>query len=98
MDDDARLLANPYLLANEKIIVNKDHNNISISIHQKLKSFLNDSYKNIYFSDKKIIMIQNIIDDQINDIIIDNIISHCLDKIIIEVIEQNKFDFCIPFD
>jgi len=93
--DDARLLANPYLLADEKINVNKI---TEIPIHQKLKYFLNDSYKNIYFSDKKIKIIQNIIEDQINDIIIDNIVSKCLDDIIIEVCENNKFDFCIPFD
>lgn len=96
--DDARLLANPYLLADEKINVNKDNKITEIPIHQKLKYFLNDSYKNIYFSDKKIEMIQNIIEDQINDIIIDNIVSKCLDDIIIDVCEKNKFDFCIPFD
>ena len=96
--DDARLLANPYLLANEKVNVNKEDQKIEIPIHQKLKYFLNDSYKNIYFSDKKINMIQNIIEDQIDDIIIDNIISQCLDDIITEITENNKFDFCIPFD
>lgn len=96
--DDLRLLANPYLLASEKITVNKENKIEEIPIHQKLKHFLNDSYKNIYFSDKKIKMIQNLIEDQIDDIIIDTIVSKCLDDIIKEVCENNKFDFCIPFD
>jgi len=100
MDDinDARLLANPYLLATEKITVNKDNTIDEIPIHQKLKYFLNDSYKKIYFSDKKNKMIKIFIEDQIDNIIIDNIISKCLDDIINEVTELNKFDFCIPFD
>ena len=96
--DDARLLANPYLLASEKINVNKDNKYIEIPIHQKLKLFLNDCYKNIYLSDTKIKEIQIIINNQINQILIDNIISECLDSCIEEVIEDNKFDFCIPFD
>jgi len=92
--EDARLIANPYLLANEK----SNYKINKMTIFDKLKIFLNESYKDIYFSDKKIIEIENIINDQIKEIIIDQFITECLDSCIENIIEENKFDFCIPFD
>lgn len=92
--DFKRLIANPHLLASGK---NKKHNKI-ISSHDKLKIFLNDSYKNIYFSDKIILDIHNLLNQKINDIIINQIITEILDNLIEKVIDENKFDFIIPFN
>jgi len=91
--EDLRLIANPYLLANETI------NNISkIDFNDKLKNLLREEYNNIYLSDKTILKIKTIIDEEISLLRINQIIQECLDSCIHQVIEENKFDFCLPFD
>ena len=91
--EDLRLIANPYLLANETI------NNISkIDFNDKLKNLLREEYNNIYLSDKTILKIKTIIDEEISLLRINQIITECLNSYIDQVIEENKFDFCLPFD
>ena len=91
--EDLRLIANPYLLANETI------NNISkIDFNDKLKNLLREEYNNIYLSDKTIYKIKFIIDEEIYSLRINQIVTECLNSYIDQVIEENKFDFCLPFD
>ena len=91
--EDLRLIANPYLLANETI------NNISkIDFNDKLKNLLREEYNNIYLSDTIIYKIKSIIDEEIYLLRINQIITECLNSYIDQVIEENKFDFCLPFD
>ena len=91
--DDLRLIANPYLLANEIT------NNISeLDFNNKLKLLLREEYNNIYLPDNIIYKIKNIIDEEIYSLRINQIVTECLDSCINQVIEENKFDFCLPFD
>ena len=91
--EDLRLIANPYLLANEIT------NNISeINFNDKLKTLLREEYNNIYLSDTIIYKIKSIIDEEIYLLRINQIITECLNSYIDQVIEENKFDFCLPFD
>ena len=91
--DDLRLIANPYLLANEIT------NNISeLDFNNKLKTLLREEYNNIYLPDNIIYKIKNIIDEEIYSLRINQIVTECLDSCINQVIEENKFDFCLPFD
>ena len=91
--EDLRLIANPYLLANETT------NNISeIDFNDKLKTLLREEYNNIYLSDTIIYKIKSIIDEEIYLLRINQIITECLNSYIDQVIEENKFDFCLPFD
>jgi len=91
--EDLRLIANPYLLANEIT------NNISeINFNDKFKILLREEYNNIYLPDNIIFKIKNIIDEEIYSLRINQIVTECLDSCIHQVIEENKFDFCLPFD
>ena len=91
--EDLRLIANPHLLANTK------KNNISdINFIDKLKLLLREEYNNIYLSDTIIYKIKSIIDEEIYLLRINQIITECLNSYIDQVIEENKFDFCLPFD
>tara|TARA_Y100000590_G_C15628138_1_gene980144 strand:- start:54 stop:332 length:279 start_codon:yes stop_codon:yes gene_type:complete len=91
--EDLRLIANPHLLANTK------KNNISdINFIDKLKLLLREEYNNIYLSDPIIYKIKSIIDEEIYLLRINQIITECLNSYIDQVIEENKFDFCLPFD
>ena len=91
--EDLRLIANPYLLANETT------NNISeIDFNDKLKTLLREEYNNIYLPDNIIYKIKNIIDKEIYSLRMNQIVTECLDSCINQVIEENKFDFCLPFD
>lgn len=91
--EDFRLIANPQLLANNKRSIKT-----SITYFDKLKGLLTEEYHDIYLSDKIIHSIINHINKEINNIMIDRIIEECLDACIEEVINLNKFDFCIPFE
>ena len=91
--EDLRLIANPHLLSNTK------KKNISeLDFNDKLKLLLREEYNNIYLSDKIIYKIKFIIDEEIYSLRINQIITECLNSYIDQVIEENKFDFCLPFD
>ena len=92
--EDVRLIANPHLLATDKTMIVKN----TISYFDNLKDLLRKEYHDIYLSDTTIRKIKNLIDNEITNILNDRIIQECLDACIDEVIHQNKFDFCIPFD
>ena len=93
--EEVRLIANPQLLANEKqtnILKLKDINFID-----KLQNLLREHYT-IYLSEKSVEKIIHKINIEIDEIKIDRIINECLESCIEKVIEDNKFDFCLPFD
>ena len=91
--EDARLIANPYLLANNKNVPEEN-----ISFFNELKGLLKKEYSDIYLSDKIINNIKDKIDNEIYSLRINQIITECLDSCISRIIEENKFDFCLPFD
>ena len=94
-EEDLRLIANPYHLSDVKVIKKeKKRNNYS----ENLKNTLIIKYPNIYLSELNLSEITDIIDNYINDIKISRLIDEILNKLIEEVIEENKFDFCIPFN
>ena len=90
--DEARLIANPCLLAQCRQNVPND-----INFLDKLNDLLRDYY-DIYLSNKSIHTIKLKIDDEIDNILIDRIINECLESCIEKIIQENKFDFCLPFD
>tara|TARA_Y100001970_G_scaffold251795_1_gene324988 strand:- start:255 stop:536 length:282 start_codon:yes stop_codon:yes gene_type:complete len=92
--EEVRLIANPYLLANDK---QKNNSNKNINFLEKFRILLREYY-DIYLSEKSVEDIKIKIDYEINDILIHRIINECLDSCIEKVIEENKFDFCLPFD
>jgi len=89
-----RLIANPTLLANEK----KRQKVVRDTFHDKLGNLLKSEYSDIYLSDQTIGRLRELIKNEINNLMIDRIINECLETCIEEVINQNKFDFCLPFD
>jgi hypothetical protein len=95
LSEDLRLIANPLHLSDVKVIkgsVKKvDYNDI-------LKNTLSIQYPTIYLSDNNLNDIKNIINDYIKDINIKRVIDSLLSELIEKVIEENKFDFCLPFD
>ena len=95
LSEDLRLIANPLHLSDVKVIkesVKKvDYNDI-------LKNTLSIQYPTIYLSDNNLNDIKNIINDYIKDINITRVIDSLLSELIEKVIEENKFDFCLPFD
>ena len=95
LSEDLRLIANPLHLSDVKIIkesVKKvDYNDI-------LKNTLSIQYPTIYLSDNNLNDIKTMINDYIKDINITRVIDSLLSELIEKVIEENKFDFCLPFD
>ena len=55
-------------------------------------------YPTIYLSDTNLNDIKNLIEDYIKDINTTRIVDSALNELIEKVIEENKFDFCLPFD
>lgn len=96
--EDLRLIANPHLLANENRDEQKNTIIINESFKDKLKKILSHEYSDIYLSEITINKIHDNIIYEINELMINRIINDCIDKCIDEVIKQNKFDFCIPFE
>lgn len=95
LNDDLRLIANPLHLSDVKVIKNdvkkEDYNDI-------LKNTLSIQYPTIYLSDTNLNDIKTIIEDYIKDINTTRVIDTLLNELIEKVIEENKFDFCLPFD
>ena len=93
--EDLRLIANPHLLADD---VKKNPIKRDNLFLERLKDLLREEYQNIYLSEKTINKIKLHIDTEINNLMIDRIVEECLEACIEEVINLNKFDFCLPFD
>ena len=91
--DSLRLIANPNLLANEK-----RQKVVRDTFHDKLGTLLKGEYSDIYLSDQTIEKIRKVIKNEINNLMVDRIVNECLESCIEEVKNQNKFDFCLPFD
>ncbi len=95
IESDLRLIANPQHLSNVKVfkkdIKKVDYNDI-------LKNTLSIQYPNVYLSDFNLNHIKKLIDDYIKDINTNRIIDSLLSELIEKVVEENKFDFCLPFD
>ena len=95
VDEDLRLIANPHHLSDVKVIkksVKKvDYNDI-------LKNTLSIKYPTIYLSDVNLSEISDMIENYIKDINNTRIVDSLLNEIVEKVIEENKFDFCLPFD
>mgnify|MGYP006106804785 CR=1 FL=1 len=93
--EDLRLIANPAHLREIEVTVTKKCHKQS---KDKLYDLLRDRYDNIYLSCHTIKHIGEMIDNEIEDIIETRCVNNCMEYILTEVIEQNKFDFCLPFD
>ena len=95
LNDDLRLIANPLHLSDVKVIKNdvkkEDYNDV-------LKNTLSIQYPTIYLSDTNLNDIKAIIEEYIKDINTTRIVDSTLSELIEKVIEENKFDFCLPFD
>ena len=89
-----RLIANPTLLANEK----KRQKVVRDTFHDKLGNLLKSEYSDVYLSDQTVEKIRGVIKNEINNLMIDRLVNECLESCIEEVINLNKFDFCLPFD
>ena len=76
---------------------NKNNKSKDINFIDKLQNLLRDHYT-IYLSEKSVEKIIHKINIEIDEIKIDRIINECLESCIEKVIEDNKFDFCLPFD
>ena len=63
-----------------------------------LKNTISIKYPNIYLSDDNLKDVSISIDNYIKNINIIRIIDSLLNEIIEKVIEENKFDFYLPFD
>tara|TARA_B110000046_G_scaffold98564_1_gene106193 strand:- start:206 stop:490 length:285 start_codon:yes stop_codon:yes gene_type:complete len=93
--DNYRILANPNLLADEKIV------NIKISFRDKLKELISHEYNELYIPEDIYEKINSSITFHIDNLVVDQIVNESLNIIIDQVIEgckDKKFDFCIPFD
>lgn len=93
--DNYRILANPCLLADEKVV------NIKVSFNDKLKDLISHEYCELYIPDNTYDKINQSIKTHINELVIDQTINDILNTIIETVIsdhEDKKFDFCLPFD
>ena len=95
IEEDLRLIANPHHLSNVKVVKNDikkvDYNDI-------LKNTLSIQYPTIYLSDNNLNDIRDMIDNYIKDINANRIVDNLLNELIEKVVEENKFDFCLPFD
>tara|TARA_B100001248_G_scaffold238954_1_gene203902 strand:- start:1142 stop:1426 length:285 start_codon:yes stop_codon:yes gene_type:complete len=93
--DNYRILANPSLLADEKVV------NIQISFRDKLRGIISHEYNELYIPEDTYNKIINSIHFHINDLVANQIINETINIIIERVIEEHKdkkFDFFIPFD
>ena len=92
---DLRLIANPLHLSDVKVVKNDvkkiDYNDI-------LKNTLSIQYPTVYLSENNLNDIKKLIDSYIRDINTFRIVDSLLSELIEKVIEENKFDFCLPFD
>jgi len=93
--DNYRILANPSLLADEKIV------NTKISFNDKLKELISHKYSELYIPQETYDKINSSIKFHINNLAINQIVNETLNIIIERVIinhKDKKFDFFIPFD
>ena len=95
VNDDLRLIANPLHLSDVKVIKKDVKKEDYIDI---LKNTLSIQYPTIYLSDTNLNDIKNLIENYIKDINTTRVIDTLLSELIEKVIEENKFDFCLPFD
>ena len=95
IEEDLRLIANPHHLSSVKV-VKKDVK--KVDYNDILKNTLSIQYPTIYLSDVNLNHIKKLIDDYIKDINTNRIIDSLLSELIEKVVEENKFDFCLPFD
>mgnify|MGYP001177732018 CR=1 FL=1 len=95
LSEDLRLIANPLHLSDVKVIKNDikkvDYNDI-------LKNTLSIQYPTVYLSENNLKDIKKLIDSYIRDINTFRIVDSLLSELIEKIIEENKFDFCLPFD
>ena len=80
-----------YKVLQTEDIIKLDYNDI-------LKNTLSIQYPTIYLSDVNLNHIKKLIDDYIKDINTNRIIDSLLSELIEKIVEENKFDFCLPFD
>jgi len=92
--EDLRLMANPLHLQINVIKNEKD----TINFNDVLKNTISIKYPNIYLSDDNLKDISISIDNYIKNINIIRIIDSLLNEIIDKILEENKFDFYLPFD
>jgi len=99
---ELRLIANPIHLSEEKVKVlrkaKSDSKSIDIYYLDKLKQTISIKHPTIYLSEFNLSYIDKNIDAYINNINTLRIVDHVVNKMIDEVIDNNKFDFCLPFD
>jgi hypothetical protein len=99
---ELRLIANPIHLSEEKGGQRKgetsDSKSIDIDYLEKLKQTISIKHPTIYLSELNLSCIDKNIEDYINNINTLQIVGHVVNKMIDEVIDKNKFDFCLPFD
>jgi hypothetical protein len=98
-----RLIANPIHLSEEKEkgsrkVVASDSKSIDIDYLDKLRQTISIKHPTIYLSEFNLSYIDKNIDAYINNINTLRIVDHVVNKMIDEVIDKNKFDFCLPFD
>ena len=93
--EDLRLIANPLHLSDVKVVKNDIK---KVDYNDNLKNTLSIQYPTIYLSDTNLNDIKNLIEDYIKDINTTRIVDSALSELIEKVIEENKFDFCLPFD
>jgi hypothetical protein len=94
--EDLLLIANPAHL--REIEVKVDRKKCPPKHEDKLYDVIRARYNNIYLSPRSIKHIGKMIDKEIEEIIEARSVNDCMEYILTEVIEQNKFDFCLPFD
>ena len=100
---ELRLIANPIHLSEEKEkglrkVMASDSKSIDIYYLDKLKQTISIKHPTIYLSEFNLSYIDKNIDAYINNINTLRIVDHVVNKMIDEVIDKNKFDFCLPFD
>ena len=99
---ELRLIANPIHLSEENGGQRKgeesDSKSIDMDYLDKLTQAISIKHPTIYLSELNLSCIDENIDDCINNIYILRIVGHVVNKMIDEVIDKNKFDFCLPFD
>ena len=99
---ELRLIANPIHLSSEKGLgqrkAKSDSKSIDMDYLDKLKQTISIKHPTIYLSEFNLSYIDKNIDAYINNINTLRIVGHVVNKMIDEVIDKNKFDFCLPFD